>query len=414
MTTFRYDGTDANGDQQSGQIEAPSADAAKRELEARGIIATRIEDSPASDDQTPKEVKALSSSESEVVSNQVRDLIAGGLPLAEGLRAAAGEYNDSGLFSVITSLLPGRNSQRIRRALLAIAAQLESGKSIEECLSRRSRPEEIKAVLQSGISSQAAALAIGEYSGYAEISTRLRRQTLFLFAYPFISVAAAAVIMGLFFTKLVPTIKSVLLDFDTELPAMTQVLLEISDIMVSLGSTFVLGLPIVFVIMLIVLLTLFGSWASSILRQLPIIGTGFRYLDLARVGHLLAVVLRHNATVPGALRAAGLGSNSRKIRAACEQLAASVDAGKKLPTWEPALRGLPLSFLHVAKDDSDRDTIADALHSLSRMLEQRGRSIMTILAGITQPLLVMLVCFGIALSFYALFLPFLNVMNNLM
>lgn len=409
MTVFRYTGTTPEGTPRSGEIDAPSLDAAARQLSAQGIDVATIE-AFSTPDAAPKEVRALSSAESDVVNNQVRDLIGGGLPLAEGLRAAAAEYNDSGILSSVF----GRRSQRIRRALLAIASQLESGNPIEQCLNQRSRPEEIKAILQSGISSQSAALAVGEYSSYAETSSRLRRQTLFLFAYPFVSVAAATLIMALFFCELVPTVKSILLDFGMQLPAITQILIDISDLLLAFGSRFVIGFPIAVVIAMVLFLTFFSSLASSVLRKLPVIGSGFRYLDLARVGHMLAVVLRHDATVPGALRAAGLASNNQGVRKACEHLAKSVDAGEDLPTWEPALRGLPLSFLHIAENDSDRDTIADALHSLARMLEQRGRSIMTLLAGISQPILIVLLCCGVGLSFYALFVPFLKLMNGLM
>jgi type II secretory pathway component PulF len=417
MTLFRYSGRDQAGDICTGELNAASLDAARTALANRGIEVTEITELPP--EAADSAMSDLTPAEKSVVDGQVRNLIAGGLPLAEGLRAAAAEFEEPGLwaklspFSWLKSLLFRTNEKRIRQALLKIAGQVEAGTSIEEALSRRAAPNEIKAVLSSGISSESAAMAIGEYSGYAEISSRLRGQVLFLFAYPLVSLVAGIAIIGIVFCMLVPTAKKAFEDFSVELPAMTQAVLAVSDVLSGIGIVTVIGVPLLLVGALLVFFLFGGPLANRVAGMIPVIGPGFRYLSMARIGHVLAVVLRHNASVPGALRAAGMVSGRKSTAAACVAMAESVETGEGLPDSHSELRGLPLSFLHIAGDESDRDTIADGLHSLATMFEQRARAIMAMLAGVVQPLLIIALAMMVVVCFYALFLPFIKLLNDL-
>lgn len=413
MTTYRYTGTDAQGKPCSDVIDATNLDAARRALAERGIaVATVVEHEagPLAD---------LTRTESAVVNAQVSNLVTAGLPLAEGLVAAADEYNEPGLLRklFLVDWLQGiflqRSNRKVRRALHRIALAVESGASLEQVLQTKSAPAEVKGVLESGISSQSAALAVGEYSAYAETSAKLRGHVMFLFAYPLIAGSAAIAVMGVFFCFLVPPVQKILEDFGTELPGLTKFVVGLSETLLKIGPMVTIGGPILLAVSIILFVTQGRSFSNYIARRLPLLGASFRSLDLSRVAHLLAVVLRHDAPMPGALRAAGTASGSSDIATACEELALVVENGHKLPSSDPALAGLPLSFLQVAHDGSDRDTVADALHALATMFEQRARAIMSLLATVVQPFVVILIGGSIALCFYALFLPIIKLLNGL-
>ena len=190
-------------------------------------------------------------------------------------------------------------------------------------------------------------------------------------------------------------------------------MVAISDTLLRIGPTVTIGGPILLAMGIILFFSQGQSLSNYIARRLPLLGASFRSLDLSRVAHLLAVVLRHDAPMPGALRAAGTASGSSDISTACEELALVVENGHNLPSTDPALAGLPLSFLQVAHDGSDRDTVADALHAIAAMFEQRARAIMSLLATVVQPFVVILIGGSIAVCFYGLFLPILKLLNDL-
>lgn len=415
MKTFRYVGTEPDGTACSGEIAAASADAARKTLQDKGLKVESINEIEQPDSTHDR----LTPAEASEVNAQISNIVSGGLPLAEGLRAAADEFQESGLLRriLLLDLLRGvflqRSDARIRRALYKLAADVEKGESLDDALRLRSRPAEVSAVLQSGITSEAATIAIGEYSTYADTSAKLRNHVLFLFAYPLVALSAAIALLGVFFCFLVPPVRQILDGFDVELPAITQFVFAISDGFLAFGPLTVIAGPIVATIVLVLFFAHGHSMGNRVSRALPLLGASFRSLELSRTSHLLAVVLRHNAPIPGALRAAGLASGNTDVSTACKELAHIVEAGHTLPAVEPALPGLPLSFLQIAQSGSDRNTVADALHSLATMFEHRARVIMSLLAAVVQPFVLIVVGGSVVVCFYGLFFPIVKLLNDL-
>ena len=319
MKTYYYEGTDDNFQPCSGELQAPSETEARKQLEQENIRVRVLSQKP-----VDEPLMDLSQSEAVEVREQVETLIGSGLPLAEGLRAAADEFQEPGFLATLNALFFARSNARIRSALIQTANAVERGKPIDEILNSRVGRNEIGAILKSGISSESAAMAVGEYSAYVRSSTRLRSHVIFLFAYPIVVATLAAVLLAAFMVFLIPEMRDVFDDFGTELPALTEAVIGVSERLVLLGPRFVLVAPLLFVTALVVSVAR-GRWARRLLGWLPLIGTSFRSVDLSRMAHLLAIVLRHQAPVPSALRAAGSAVEDCGIRNACVAVADHID-----------------------------------------------------------------------------------------
>ena len=409
MKPFKYQGTDSEGQPVNGEIEAASEQQARDKLASRRITVEKLQGMgvPPTD--------KLTAIEAEEVASQISDLVASGLPIGEGLRAAAEELGPESWnpFKILLSLVTGRNERRIRTSLLRIARLIETGEPIDRVVETKRLPSELKALLQARIPSQRQAMAIGEYTVYSTTTSRLRGHVLFLFAYPLFALAAATSLVGVFFCFLVPQIKKVFLDFDTELPALTEIVFAFSDMAVRTGWVVVVLGPFLLALALSVFLASGSTLCRDLRRWIPLLGSSFRSLELAKTTHMLAVALRHQAPIPSALRAAGTGAESRNVATAFMELATTVEAGNEMPKSLPALRGLPLSFVKVAQDGSDRDTAADALHTLASIFERRSRVVMSLLAAIIQPIVIIGICGMIGLCFLSMFMPLIKLLNDL-
>lgn len=404
MKTYNYEGWDESGVETDGTIEAESEAQAREKLSERNISVEQLaEVLTASED-------SLRPAEAQEVAAQISDLIAGGLPISEGLRAAAQELGPPTLnpFRILWGLVGGRSERRIRSALLRIAQRVESGQPLDKVVQTHNLPAELKAILQADIPSQRQAMAIGEYTVYSNTTSRLRSHVAFLFAYPLFALCAACSLVSVFLYYLAPQIRKVFDDFDTELPVLTDAVFAASDMVRKLNWFPVFFGPFLLVAVFCILLS-----SGSLRRLIPLLGTSFRNLELAKTTHLLAVSLRHHAPIPSALRAAGAGSDSKHVAAAFDELACTVEAGQELPKSLPELRGLPLGFVQVVQDGSDRDTAADALHTIATLFERRSRVIMSMLAAIVQPVVVVGVCAMIGICLLSLFMPLIKLLNDL-
>ena len=157
----------------------------------------------------------LSSDEAADLVARLKHLSAAGLPLGEGLRAAAEEL-----------------SARPARALRDLAQAVDAGQSLDAALLALGDrvPAPLGILLSAGLRSNQLAQVL---EGYVEHQRRLAlaRQGWMAVAYPALLIAMV-VCLALFFAYFVATgVAHVFEDFGTELPAITQVLITISTIM---------------------------------------------------------------------------------------------------------------------------------------------------------------------------------------
>ncbi len=407
MTKFLYEGTDADFNPVSGEIEAASPLEAQQRLSAQQIRVRVLTDNVRED-----VLADLSLSEAVEVQSQVRELIESGLPLTEGLRAAAEEFAEPGIVGWFLATFSKRGHARVRRALLRIADAVQQGHPIEDVMQSRHAQNEVGAIMRSGISSEATAMAVGEFSAYARTAIRLRGQVIFLFAYPVVVSTLAFVLLGAFLCFVVPQMKSVFEDFEMELPSLTLAVISVSDRFVDLGPRFVLTTPIL-VAALCVGAVLNARWARRILSRVPLLGQGFRNVDLSRLSHVLAIVLRHKAPVPNALRAGELAVDDRRIGDALVSVAEHIESGGSMPRAQAGLGGFPLAFVQAAHQTDDRSTVADALHSIADMFENRARAIMGLLVAVFQPVILIGIVATAGVCFAALMLPIIDLLGAL-
>lgn len=409
MTVYHYEASDSDGRPAAGEIEATDRDSAAAELSARGLVVHTLEPHGESVRPTPEGV---------AVAREIQQLMSAGLPLAEGLRAAADELGDSASESILSprtwwQTLVNRREARIRQSLRQIAGEIESGRPLEEILERNQIPGELGAVMRSGIPSHSTAMAIGEYSAYATSSLQLRSEVWFLFAYPIVAMCLTVLASGLFFLYLVPSIRKAFDDYELELPVLTQLVMGVSDLFVDAGPWFSIVLPIALCALLVGFLRFGGESGRRIASAIPLFGASFRNVSLARMSHIMAAVLRHDGTVNSALRAAGTASRDRRVNRACCELAETIESGEELPIAHPALSGFPLGFVQMAEGGSNRQTVADALHSIGRVFEQRARAIMRMFAAVVQPLVIVSACGMIGLCFLSLLMPVIRMLGGL-
>ncbi len=419
MNRYRYVARSSDDDDvRTGELQAVSEQAARELLLAEGLRAMSVEL------VSGRDAAALSKAEAGEVSHQVRELLAMGAPLAEGLRAAADEFipDRSASWSVLRwllliepfqRLLFRRSDRRIRQALLAIARDIEQGENLIDALARRRVPNEIGAVLNAGIPSGRAAMAIGEYSVYSDATSRLGAHVRFLFAYPVLVVCAMWMGLNAFLMFVVPDFRELFDGFEVELPLSTQLLLGASKLVRDAGAGMALGGPLIVFAMLTLLSAWTGGPVQRVMRSMPLVGSGLRSAGLSRFSHLLAVILRHDAPVPAALRAAGVGSRDPEISRACEALAAHVDAGGRLPDADAAIPGFPLGFVDFACHGSKRDTVSQALHAVGRMFDQRARTMVTALAALVHPIVVIASCAAVLFCLISLLSPMWSLLSAL-
>src|SRR5438132_13693932 len=102
MAAFAYNAINADGLELAGEVHAPSVEAAREQLRARGLLADRLEELPASGEEgvrtTFKKVKPKSL---QIFSRQFATMIAAGLNVVAALVVLEEQTDDKYLSQVI-------------------------------------------------------------------------------------------------------------------------------------------------------------------------------------------------------------------------------------------------------------------------------------------------------------------------
>ena len=405
MPSFRYTATNKAGETLTGSLEATCMDEARSELSVQGL---RIESLV---DQT---VEKVSAKESEEIGQHIADLTSAGLPVSDGLRALANELSSESWFP-----------SRTPRLLRAIARRLDQGESLPDVMARYRTPNDLQSIITAGMQTGKTPEAVGEYTAHIRAVSATSRFAAVSLAYPVMVIVAVMGIAAFVFGAVIPQFKTIFQDFGVELPAITQVVINISDLFQPLLAPFTGSLTssivttVVFIAVLINLpwilwkLLSLNDATKRFRNRLPVIGSVFQWSSMAKFSHLIAVLVNHQVPLPDALRYAGRGCEDPDIEVACGDLAEQIDAGEK-PVIVRKPDGFPSGFLQLLAAQSDRKGIPEAMHSIANMYESRMRMHSAVIGAFLEPfILIFVIGVPVAIIVIALFMPLIKLLNDL-
>lgn len=404
MPTFNYKAFDHEGRDISGTLEALSSSDAKRQLELQGLRVESVTEisptvSAASSDSAREEPAfALHKKELSAITTEVAGLAKAQLPLATGLAVLAEE-------------LP---AGRLRRGMLGFARKLESGMSLEDVYASYGAPSELRAIVHSGIRAGHVEDALAEYVAHRRNQSTVKLRIFLSLGYPIAIFIFSQCIICFFLFYVVPTFKKTLMDFETELPAITEWLLAFTDFMMEVGWKFLAGFTIVLLLFLLAIFLILrsGKW-HSLFRWVPIIGPIWHWSGMSRFCHLLAVLIENRLPLPEAIVLAGNGVGDAGIRKACRDLAKRITTGESLERPPQSLHGFPSALIEVVTEYKQTEALPEALHAIGDMFEGRTRLQSNFVAAIFGPLIIMASGFILGFIVVALFMPLIKLLNDL-
>ncbi len=396
MPEFDYRAIDAHGREETGRVEAPSAEAARAQLADRGC--TQIEVAAREARPGPRTTTGLSASSTTRIGEGLSELTAAGLPLAEGFQAMSQEAT----------------SARDRRMLEELSRSIASGVSVEEALSKYGGADArvLTGVVRAGIRSGRLPQALDRYLDLERERREQRRGVRLSLAYPLLlSVCSAALLIGLI-GLVVPMFQSITDDFGMEVPFASQALYNMAWL---LRTYWRAGLMIVLIVG--ISLWLVAGWISpklraAILNELPLVGPWRRNASLARFCRLLALLVEGQTPLPEAVRLAGAGADP-VLASASEQLAVDLEAG--IPPAEAVVHtpGFPRLLAPVFRWHDRGAAFPEGLEEVARLLRGKSELELGFFAALCEPVVILGVGVTFAAVVFSLFFPLVHLMQEL-
>src|SRR5262245_17042668 len=287
MPTYQFEAMDAKGQEIKDVIDAPSEDEAQATIRQMGYFVTKIA------------VKKAAQGKSGVGARKKRGMAFGGAS-SKQLALFTKQLSilqDAGL-AILRSLRILESQQkpgRLKNALMDVGDEIESGATLSEAMAKSPKVFNRLYInmIKAGEAGGALEVILRRLSEFLERSESLKRKVKGAMIYPVVVVLVAVGILIFIMLKIVPVFQKMFEEFGLKLPAMTNLLINISNWVVKSGWYMIPLIPVV-IWLFVKILRKFKhgrmGWDMYVLKW-PIIGMLIEKNTMARTTRTLGTLV---------------------------------------------------------------------------------------------------------------------------
>ena len=405
MAAFEYIALDDQGKQHKGTLEADSGRQVRQMLRDK--------------QWTPLNINALTERKTEVnarssfslrrgisplelatVTRQLATLVQAAMPIEEALKGVAAQQEKG----------------RIKNLLLAVRSRVLEGYTLAKSLDAFSDvfPQMYRATVAAGEHAGYLDRVLNRLADYTEARMRSGQKVQQALVYPIILMVASIGIVSFLLGFVVPDVIKVFLDSGQQLPFITELLVNASNGLQTWWP-FLIGGIIVLILGVRRLLqreAIRLAWHQTLLK-LPLIGRFVQTANAARFASTLSILTRSGVSLVEALVIAAQVINNDAIKNAVQTVAKRVSEGTSLNKSLTETGHFPPLMLHMIASGEATGELDQMLERTAQhqQMELEGR--ITVVLGLFEPLMMVVMGGVVMLIVLAILLPILN-MNQLL
>ncbi|WP_257265776.1 type II secretion system inner membrane protein GspF [Endozoicomonas sp. ONNA2] len=405
MAAFEYIALDQQGKQHKGTLEADSGRQVRQLLRDKKWTPLSV-NTLAHRKQQGREGsgfflrRGISAIELATVTRQLATLVQAAMPIEEALNGVAAQ----------------QEKRRIKNMLLAVRSRVLEGYTLAKSLEAFPEvfPQMYRATVAAGEHAGYLDRVLNRLADYTEARMRSGQKIQQALVYPIILMLAAIGIVSFLLGFVVPDVIKVFLDSGQELPLITELLINASE-------GFQAWWPLIFGGIAVALLvarhllqkpSIRLAWHRLQLR-LPLVGRFVRTANAARFASTLSMLTRSGVSLVEALMIAAQVVSNHAIKQAVQDVARRVSEGTSLNRALTETGYFPPLMLHMIASGEATGELDQMLErtAQNQQMELEGR--ITVMLGLFEPLMLILMGGVVMMIVLAILLPILN-MNQLL
>lgn len=315
--TFTYEGTDRRGQKVKGEVNSKNLALAKAQLRKQGINANKVykkRSNPLAGLSKPK-IGALDIA---IFTRQLATMMKAGVPLVQSFEIVA----------------DGLDNPAMKDVVLGLKAEVEGGNSLASALKKYPDlfDDLFCSLVNSGEQSGALETMLDRVAVYKEKSEALKMKIKKAMKYPITVIIVAVIVSVILLLKVVPVFQDLFKGFGAELPAFTQMVINLSKWMQAWWFVFlacIIGTVIGFTEAKKRSVA-FANWLDRTILKLPIVGDLAYKSTVARFCRTLATTFAAGVPLIDALVSCAGAAGNVVYRDAIMKIRDDVATGQQL------------------------------------------------------------------------------------
>jgi len=393
MPLYNYRARDAQGQLIDDTLSYETELGLREFLRGRNLFVIDIRES-----RKGRNTRAVRASDLIVTVRQLRTMLNAGMPLVQGMDALAQQTMDPNLQEVLKQ----------------ISRSVRHGASLGDAFGDHPGvfPPLLIALIRSGEMGGRLPDTLQEAARQLEQQLEVRQKLLNALAYPVFTLVATLVTVLFMLIFVVPVFKQIYKDLKAPLPAVTQLLVDIANLLLSYGWLMAIGCLAL------------GIWCARYSRtpagrrrfdrwklRIPLLGVLFLKSASANLTGSLAGLLESGLPLSKALIAAGDVCGNTAVGDVVKEAAARVMTGRTLSDALSETDTLPLLVVKMIAVGEQVGTLPHVLREVNSSFVMDVDYTMKRLLGLIEPIMVLFVAMIVGFVLVALYYPIFNLGN---
>lgn len=404
--TFEYTGRDSSGKLVKGRVDAAGESSVVARLRTMGIAPVSIKQVAAGTGLN-RDIsmggifdKKVSIKDLSVMSRQLATMIGAGLPLLKALTILADQSENPKLASTLDD----------------VRGSVEGGSTFSDALAKH--PREFPPIFLNLVRA-------GEVGGFLETSldsvaknyekeVELKATIKSALTYPVVVLIMALLAVVGMILFIVPVFEDLFADLGGELPLPTRILVGISQNMVWLGPTVVIGAIVGTIWWRANRHTpKFRSVWEPLLLKMPVFGDLFKKIAIARFTRNFGTMIGSGVPILQALSIVGSTSGNWQIEQSVQAVQDSVRQGRTIAAplaLQPIFPSMVTQMIAVGEDSGALETM---LEKIADFYDSEVQSTTEALTSLIEPLMIAFLGVILGGMIVALYLPIFDIFNQI-
>ncbi|WP_345854817.1 type II secretion system F family protein [Shewanella algae] len=394
--TFTWKGQNRDGKQSSGELRGASITEVKTLLKSQGINPKLVRKKSASLFGGDKKIKPMDIA---VITRQVATMLAAGVPLVTSIELIA----------------RGHEKNKVRVLLGTVLADLQAGIPLSDAL----RPHRIYFddlyvdLVAAGEHSGSLDAVFDRIATYREKAEALKSKIKKAMFYPAAVVVVAIAVTVLLLLFVVPQFESIFAGFGAELPAFTQLIVNISR---GLQSTWYLFLAaIVISVWLFVRAHRnsehFRNRIDEMVLKIPLIGEILHKAAMARFARTLATTFAAGVPLIDGLESAAGASGNYVYRKALLNVRTEVMAGMQMNVAMRTTKLFPDMLIQMVMIGEESGSLDNMLNKIANIYEMQVDDAVDGLSSLIEPIMMVVIGTLVGGLIVGMYLPIFQMGN---
>ncbi len=386
MSNFRYTAKSMEGKIQRGTMEAAGEGALQQMLKEQGLYLIEAKDAAA-----VKKHKKLNARQLSEFSKELSTLLASGVSIVRALEIIAEE---DGISPVTKALY------------LDILAELKRGLSLSEAMEmKQCFPELMLGMIRSGEGSGNIDAVMNRLALHYERENRLKQQVQSAMTYPMVLLVMSILVVILIVTFILPQFEELFAEMES-LPVVTEILMGISDFLVTQWYVALLVIFLLFIILRTVgKIYKVRRTIDYIKVHMPVAGKLNKVIYTARFSRTLSSLYSSGMPIASALQTAGGTVGNVYVEEQFDKVISMVRSGiplsQALREVDGFLRKLS-STIMVGEESGRLDAMLD---SIAMTMEEEAEAATKRLVTLLEPILICIMALVVGFIIIAVMLP---------